>query len=87
MAVPGVLALSNSAPIGGISFSGVAPISGALLANPLAASVQQHAAAAAVQKLNQVRYVILTMFICRLQMRFVDQTPVSTFYCFGEGDL
>ncbi|XP_019455438.1 PREDICTED: protein RIK isoform X2 [Lupinus angustifolius] len=50
MAVPGVLPFSNSIPLGGIAFSGVTPISSALL------SVQQHtAAAAAIPKLNPQR--------------------------------
>ncbi|KAK8466220.1 hypothetical protein PHAVU_008G033600 [Phaseolus vulgaris] len=58
MAVPGALPLSNAISLGGIAFPGMVPvISGALLANPLAASaqVQQHTAAAAVaaQKMNQ----------------------------------
>ncbi|XP_061365914.1 protein RIK isoform X2 [Gastrolobium bilobum] len=48
MSVPGVLPLSNALPLAGISFPGVTPmISGVLLTNPLAASVQQHTAAAA----------------------------------------
>lgn len=62
MAVPGVLPSSNAAPLGAVAFPGVAPIiSGALLNNPLAASVQlqqQNTAAAAAQKLNQVRCLI-----------------------------
>ncbi|KAF1863024.1 hypothetical protein Lal_00018869 [Lupinus albus] len=49
MAVPGVLPFSNPTPLGGIAFSGMTPISGALL------TVQQHTAAAAVPKLNQQR--------------------------------
>ncbi|KAK7394415.1 hypothetical protein VNO78_14943 [Psophocarpus tetragonolobus] len=56
IAVPGALPLSNAAPAGGVAFPGVAPvISGALLTNPLVASVQlpQHTATAAAQKLNQ----------------------------------
>ncbi|KAK7273327.1 hypothetical protein RIF29_14376 [Crotalaria pallida] len=55
LAVPGVLPFGNSAPLGGIAFPGVTPISGALLTNSsAAASLQQHTAAAAatVQKLN-----------------------------------
>lgn len=62
MVVPGALPLSNAVSLGGIAFPGVAPvICGALLTNPLAASaqLQQHtAAAAATQKLNQVRCLI-----------------------------
>ncbi|KAI4346665.1 hypothetical protein L6164_007543 [Bauhinia variegata] len=62
--VPGVFALGNTTHTGGIAFPVVAPMSGALLTNPLAASstvvsqalqapsVQQDTAAA-VQKLNQ----------------------------------
>ncbi|KAK7340630.1 hypothetical protein VNO77_21339 [Canavalia gladiata] len=56
MAVPGALPLSNVAPLGGVAFHGVTPvISGALLANPPAASVQlqQHTATVPTQKLNQ----------------------------------
>ncbi|XP_027353459.1 protein RIK [Abrus precatorius] len=56
MAVPGALPLSNAASLGGVAFPGVNPvISGALLTNPLAASVQlqQLNASAATQKLNQ----------------------------------
>ena len=62
MVAPGALPLSNAVSLGGIAFPGVAPvISGTLLTNPLAASaqLQQHtAAAAAAQKLNQVRCLI-----------------------------
>lgn len=60
MAVPGVLPLSNALPLAGGAFSSVTPvISGALLTNPLAASVQlQQQNTAVVQKLNQVRCLV-----------------------------
>ena len=60
MAVPGVIPLSNAASLGGIAYPGVTPVvSGAVLRNPMVASVQQHTAATAVQKSNQVRYLII----------------------------
>ncbi|RYR60459.1 hypothetical protein Ahy_A04g017533 isoform I [Arachis hypogaea] len=54
MAVPGVIPLSTTATLGGgISYPGIAPVSGAVLTNPLVASVQQQTTIGAVQKPNQ----------------------------------
>lgn len=61
MAVPGVLPLNNSVPLGGVVFPGVtSAISGALMTNPLAAAaLLQQQSTVAAQKLNQVRRLIL----------------------------
>ncbi|MED6207665.1 hypothetical protein PIB30_037877 [Stylosanthes scabra] len=54
MVVPGVIPLSTTATLGGgISYPGIAAVSGAVLTNPLVASVQQQTTVGAVQKPNQ----------------------------------